>query len=194
QVDHGVEDEGEALERRRGDVERPPTTARPKEELAREVDEAPVDEVGAEVEQQAAIGAVGHHGRQVVRDVGASLVAHAPGETELCGDATDDRVAQLQVVRVDDQIDVVAEIERPARVVAEDEIADAPGIIGGEEGLEESPGQGAAPFEGASDVSCDDGSTDGCHSTLLMLSTTAWRFASSHEGERTSQLSRRRWR
>src|SRR5262249_17401195 len=131
---------------------------------------------------------------QVVRDMGAPLVADAPGEADLCRDATDDRVAQLQVVRVDDHVDVVAEVGWPARVVSQHEIADALGVVGGEEGFQELPGQRATPVQGGSDGGFDDGSRDGCHSTPLILSTTAWRLASSHEGERTSQLSRRRWR
>src|SRR5262249_45085721 len=114
QVDHVVQEEGEALECRRRDVEGPLATARPQEEGPGKVDEALVHEVGPEIEEEAALASVHLRGWQVVGDVRAALVPHAPVEAEGGGESTDDRVAQVQVVRMNDQVDIVAEVRRPA--------------------------------------------------------------------------------
>src|SRR5205807_861686 len=116
-VDDGVQQDREALERRRRDVEAVGVAAPGgKYERAREIDETVVDDVGPEVEDQSVLA---RRADEVVRDVRAALPAHREREAEIGREPADDPVRQREVVRVDDEVDVLAEVLRPALVVAE---------------------------------------------------------------------------
>src|SRR5436190_1978914 len=82
--------------------------------------------------------AAGRAARQVVGDGRARLAAHGDEEAEVGREALDDPVRECQVVRVDDQVDVLPEVLRPALVVAEDRVADALVVVGGEQRLQEA--------------------------------------------------------
>ena len=172
-VDDRVQQDREALERRRRDVEAVGVPAPGgKYERAREIDETVVDDVGPEVEDQRVLA---RRADEVVRDVRAALPAHREREAEVGREPADDPVRQREVVGVHDEVDVLAEVLRPALVVAEHGVADALLVVGGEQRAEEAARERAVPAgEGV-------GAGGGRHARwrhriLLTASTTSWRF------------------
>src|SRR5438046_1709158 len=112
---------------------------------------------------------------EVGRDGRAALPAHREREAEVGREPADDPVRQREVVGVHDEVDVLAEVLRPALVVAEHGVADALLVVGGEQRAEEAARERAVPAgEGV-------GAGGGRHARwrhriLLTASTTSWRF------------------